>query len=215
LNLYKNTVSQQLWDTLDALMSLDALKSFNLVGGTALSLQLGHRISTDIDLFSDSEYGSIDFKAIDKALERNFSYVHYIFKSKNTIGKSYFIGNSEKTSIKLDLFYTDRFIRPISEHEGIRMSSIEDIIAMKFEVISQQGRKKDFWDIHELLDKFSLDDMYNFYITRYEYGTLRHNMLKKLTDFGFADNDFDPICLKGKYWEIIKLDLEKVVSQQF
>lgn len=215
MNLYKNTVSQELWDTLSLLMSLDVIKSFNLVGGTALSLQLGHRISTDIDLFSDSEYGSIDFTEIDEALEHHFSYVYFSFSTKNTLGKSYFIGDSENTSIKLDLFYTDRFILPIFDYEGIRISSIQDIIAMKFEIISQQGRKKDFWDIHELLDKFSLDDMYSFYTKRYEYGTSKDDMLKKLIDFEFADNDFDPICLKGKYWEIIKLDIENEVNRQF
>ncbi|MGB3452693.1 MAG: nucleotidyl transferase AbiEii/AbiGii toxin family protein [Moheibacter sp.] len=40
-----------------------------MVGGTALSLQLGHRTSVDIDLFSDLEYGSIDFKVIDTFLK--------------------------------------------------------------------------------------------------------------------------------------------------
>ncbi|WP_197051678.1 nucleotidyl transferase AbiEii/AbiGii toxin family protein [Salegentibacter sp. Hel_I_6] len=33
------------------------------MGGTALSLQIGHRESIDIDLFSDAEYGAIDFRA--------------------------------------------------------------------------------------------------------------------------------------------------------
>lgn len=38
---------------------------FRLVGGTALSLQIGHRESIDIDLFSDADYGSLDFRAIE------------------------------------------------------------------------------------------------------------------------------------------------------
>jgi hypothetical protein len=45
------------------------LENFILVGGTSLSLQLGHRISIDIDLFTDSPYGSVDFKAIQKMQE--------------------------------------------------------------------------------------------------------------------------------------------------
>jgi hypothetical protein len=43
---------------------------FRLVGGTSLSLQLGHRMSIDIDLFTDADYGSIDFKAIRAFFER-------------------------------------------------------------------------------------------------------------------------------------------------
>ncbi len=30
---------------------------------------------------------------------------------------------------------------------------------------------------------------------------------RNFTNFKNADDDFDPICLKGKYWEIIKLDI--------
>jgi hypothetical protein len=43
---------------------------FRLVGGTSLSLQLGHRMCIDIDLFTDADYGSIDFKAIRAFFER-------------------------------------------------------------------------------------------------------------------------------------------------
>ncbi len=45
-------------------MEAEIFKDFRLVGGTALSLKIGHRISVDIDLFSDAEYGTIDFDAI-------------------------------------------------------------------------------------------------------------------------------------------------------
>jgi hypothetical protein len=49
---------------LDILMKSPILNSFRLVGGTVLSLQLGHRLSVDIDLFSDALYGSIDSKSL-------------------------------------------------------------------------------------------------------------------------------------------------------
>ena len=37
-------------------MELEELNSFRLVGGTSLSLQIGHRMSVDIDLFTDAVY---------------------------------------------------------------------------------------------------------------------------------------------------------------
>ncbi len=67
--LYYNTVNDHLIRYLKTLMSSEVFNSFRLVGGTALSLQLGHRTSVDIDLFSDLEYGSIDFKVIDTFLK--------------------------------------------------------------------------------------------------------------------------------------------------
>ena len=65
MGLHLNSVTNLLWNTLQKLMSIEEFNSFRLVGGTSLSLKLGHRESVDIDLFSDSEYGSIDFLELD------------------------------------------------------------------------------------------------------------------------------------------------------
>ena len=69
---YLNTVSRTCFETLTQLMRMEEFNPFRLVGGTALSLQLGHRLSVDIDLFTDAGYGSIDFTAIDNLLEKTF-----------------------------------------------------------------------------------------------------------------------------------------------
>lgn len=58
------TVTPLLKKVLTQLMSNELFQPFQLVGGTSLSLQLGHRISDDIDLFTDYEYDSIDFRVI-------------------------------------------------------------------------------------------------------------------------------------------------------
>ena len=73
--LYWNTVNHRLTDTLEQLMSAEELSAFRLVGGTSLSLQLGHRQSVDIDLFTDANYGSVDFSAIENYLSLTFPYV--------------------------------------------------------------------------------------------------------------------------------------------
>lgn len=56
--LHKETVSNTLWWTLKQLMQIEELLPFRLVGGTSLSLQLGHRISVDIDLFERKILGT-------------------------------------------------------------------------------------------------------------------------------------------------------------
>jgi hypothetical protein len=66
--LYWNTVTSLLQDCLFKLMQADEFKDFRLVGGTALSLHIGHRMSIDIDLFTDAEYSSVDFERIEKFL---------------------------------------------------------------------------------------------------------------------------------------------------
>ena len=52
--LYRNTVTELLRSNLEQIMQAEVFKQFRLVGGTALSLQVGHRMSVDIDLFSDA-----------------------------------------------------------------------------------------------------------------------------------------------------------------
>jgi len=80
----------------------------------------------------------------------------------------------------LDLFYTDRFIHKIILIDGIRLATVEEILAMKVDVISRGGRKKDFWDIHELKDDYSLEKMIDLHRQRYPY---THNEDKIRSNF--------------------------------
>src|SRR5476651_1126373 len=141
--LYFSTVVPLLETTLKTLMQTDVFDDFRLVGGTSLSLQLGHRMSDDIDLFTDAMYGSIDFGRIDSYLKSVFPYVHSSYDKTVSMGEAFRIGNSFYDAVKLDLFYTDPFIRDIVVIDGIRMANIEDVIAMKIEVVQRGGRKKD------------------------------------------------------------------------
>lgn len=208
-SLHYQTVKPFLLSTLRELMQAEELKLFRLVGGTSLSLQLGHRQSVDIDLFTDAEYGSVDFSVIDRYLSKSFSYIDSLNTGIIGMGKSYFIGESAQQCIKLDLFYTDHFIRPVLTIDGLRLADLEEITAMKIDVIARGGRKKDFWDIHELMETFTIGQMLKLHQERYPYSHDRDETVKHLVQFEDADNDFDPICMKHKYWELIKLDIHE------
>ena len=205
--LHYNTITPLLLSILRSCMSAIEFDSFRLVGGTSLSLQLGHRISVDIDLFTDAPYESVDFKAIDKWLRANYTYVDAHDFEAVGMGKPYFVGENKNNCIKLDLYYTDSFIDDYFEVDGIRLATIEEIIAMKADVIMRGGRKKDFWDLHELMDKYTLDNVIHLHKKRYPYNHEPELLINKLTDFKFADDDFEPQCLRGKHWEIIKMDI--------
>jgi hypothetical protein len=205
--LYYKTLNPLLLNCLKAIMAAREFEVFRLVGGTALSLYRGHRESVDVDLFSDASYDSIDFSAIDKFLNKTYSYVDTNAYKVAGMGKSYYIGKNKDDCVKLDLFYTDRFIQQYILIDGIRLATVEDIIAMKIDVISRGGRKKDFWDIHDLKDDYSFEEMFALYKQRYPYTHDGDQIRKYFVNFENADDDFDPICLKGKHWELIKLDI--------
>jgi predicted nucleotidyltransferase component of viral defense system len=209
--LYYKTVNNLLKEGLVQLMAAKAFENFRLVGGTSLSLQIGHRESIDIDLFSDVDYGEIDFDAIEKYLEANYKYVDHLSNIIPGIGKSYLIGGDKDNALKLDIFYTDKFIQPIYLEDTIRMATIEEIIAMKLDVIQRGGRKKDFWDLHELFEKYSLTQMLDLHEQRYPYTHDSDLIIQNFTDFSLADDEFNPVCFKGKYWEFIKEDIEEII----
>lgn len=205
-NLHWNTVSPLLKEILIDLMQEEIFSPFRLVGGTALSLQIGHRISVDIDLFTEADYGSIDFDRI-----KNFLKNKYAFYSSSPIdivafGTYFKIGYSEKDCIKLDLYYTDEYVFEEVIVDTVRMASIEEIIAMKLDVVLRGGRKKDFWDLHYFLETIPIDEMISYFQKRYPYNDDFIKIKQMFIDFTAADLDFEPNCLLSKNWELIKLD---------
>ncbi|OAQ40799.1 hypothetical protein A5893_07640 [Pedobacter psychrophilus] len=210
---YWNTVETLLRDTLVSLMKAEELNEFRLVGGTGMSLHLGHRMSVDIDLFTDANYGSINFDKIDAMLKKRFSYVFGDFGGNPGLGKSYLVGKSANEVVKLDIYYSmDPFFQNSIEDDGLRIASLEEIIAMKVDIIQRGGRKKDFWDLHEVLSKYDIDKMIELHRQRFEWTHDKDLIRKNFTNFNEAENDLTPICLKNKEWIFIKEDFEEAVK---
>lgn len=215
--LHRETTSDELFKILTALMALPELNDFRLVGGTALSLLRGHRESVDIDLFCDGPYGEIPFDFIYELLKFKFPYVDnisVIHQSTlvNNQGLYLFIGQSEELSIKTDILYWDApfLYEPIVE-SGIRIASIEDIACMKLDAISRGGRKKDFWDILEILETYKLADLFELYKKKYPWFDIE-NVYTGFRNFTVAEQMPDPICYKNRNWEEIKVQILKIAS---
>ncbi len=171
------------------LQALPELKEFYLVGGTALALQLNHRNSIDIDLFSMNEFQNDTIINFIKSRQFDFDVK---FNFKNTI-----IGFIN--TIKVD-FITHAYplvLPPITE-EGITFLSLQDIAAMKLNAISNSGKRlKDFIDVYFLLEHFSLNEMIEFYTIKYP----RFNpliALKAINYFEDIDPAIDPPQLRKK-----------------
>lgn len=218
--LKKFTTSDELLEVLNVLMKLPSLMNFRLVGGTALSLIYGHRKSEDIDLFTYQEYGSLDFEKIEAELIYYFPYVRNddrifgLTNSDNHFGLHLHIGAASEASIKTDIlnWTAADFINPIELIDGIRFASPLEIALMKLDTISRGGRKKDFWDMSELMEHFSLSELLKMYSVKYPYYDV-NDVIAGMTQFDIADNMPDPICLKGKYWEQIKEEMQSVIKK--
>ncbi|MEA5140762.1 nucleotidyl transferase AbiEii/AbiGii toxin family protein [Arcicella rigui] len=201
--LYTNTVDTKTLDLLKRLMALPVLAKFALVGGTNLSLQLGHRLSVDLDIFSNEDF------IADEVLEtviQNFSSFELIRSSEKS-----FSGILENVKIDIILHKYD-YLESVKVIDGIRLLSIPDIIPMKLNAMAQRGAKKDFWDIAELLNHYSIEEMLSFFVRKYknhDYGYIIHSLYY----FDDAEIETDPIDLKGVTWQEVKAKIKKATDE--
>jgi predicted nucleotidyltransferase component of viral defense system len=203
--LYTSTVEPTTLDLLKQLMQIKELDNFILVGGTCLSLRYGHRISVDLDLFSATDFNNENLLEI---LDKNNIKVEYR-SIKNPIGLFCFINNVKVDFVKHHYF---NLIQSPENIDGIRMMSDADIMAMKIFAILKRATKKDFWDIAELLEKYSFADLERNYKLKYPNNEMLIALHYAVTYFTEADESEDPKSLKGQTWESVKKTIQKKVS---
>lgn len=200
--LHKETIEPRTLELLKRLQAEPLLQTFNLVGGTALALRLGHRKSIDLDLFTREEFDLEELKAM---LTENYG-MKVSFERNQTL-KGFVDG------VMIDCI---RFNYPHLQApdiiEGVRLESISDIIAMKLSVIAQNGtRVKDFIDIAVLSTRYSLDKMLEFYSSKFPNANVLMP-IKALTFFDEIDFNESVVMTSGKFdWKRIAKRLNEMV----
>lgn len=195
--LQKETIEPRTLELLKALQGESLLKTFNLVGGTALALRLGHRKSIDLDLFTKEEFDLEEVKAM---LIEKYN-LKVSFERKQTLKG--FIDNVMIDCIRFDYphLYAPEII------EGVRLESIPDIIAMKLSAIAQNGtRIKDFIDIASLSALYSFNEMLNFYAKKFPNANVIMP-IKAINYFDEIDFTESVVMLNGNF------DWNKIVKR--
>ncbi len=192
-------------ELLKQLMAFESLAKFNLVGGTALALQFGHRISVDLDFFSEDAFDTEDLKRAIIAEFGNQNIVWNLEKDYTLLLKI--------NDIKVDiLHYPYALIDDVIVDDSIRILSPKDIGAMKLSAVCKRGAKKDFFDLYELLQLYSLEDLFTFYEAKFKNHELGF-LARSLLYFEDAEIEEDPIMIKKYSWKQVKQHIEKEVRQ--
>lgn len=200
--LYKETVSASTLAIIQQLCKREEFLDFELVGGTALALHIGHRISVDIDLFCKSNF---EVRQIKECLLDYFGdhQITFDYEAKNTL-----IGSID--GIKIDFIrHAYPSLKNTLTSEGMRLCQMEDIAAMKISAITDNGtRIKDFVDLYYLLQHFSLKDIIQFYQIKYPSA----NTLFALKSISYF-NDLDPASINNiVFTEAKKITFEELKS---
>lgn len=199
--MHPETLSKETAKVFDLIK--DSVPEFYLAGGTALALELGHRISVDLDFFCVNDFSTEDI--VNKLIKKGHL---------ETRSKSVDTFNGSLNGVQISFFkYPYKLLFPTKEYLGVHLADERDIAAMKILAISDRGSKKDFVDLFVLLQKFSIEEILNFFNEKYKdhnYNML--HVLKSLTYFFDADESPEPVYITPVDWPEVKKSIIDTVD---
>jgi len=195
--IFWNTITEDMRLILMEFSRSRVSKSFYLAGGTALALQIGHRLSVDLDFFSPTE----DVPTIRPALEKSLSVFPAVL-ADSSWGNLVFITKNTRVG-----FYGYGFplVAPLFEIEGIQIASVEDIALMKLDAMLSRAARKDFYDLYFICKKIAIQQL--FMIAEQKYPSVRDfesQAAKRLVYFDHAEVESEPALIESISWQTVK-----------
>lgn len=208
--MFYKAVPQHVASLISKLNSLLLPDNTYMAGGTAVTLYLGHRVSIDIDLFTEEHFFTGPILDAIKATSS--------ISVESISDKDSFIAEVEGVRLSL-FFYPYPLLEPLyyDQINKIALASLIDIAAMKTVAIVQRGTAKDFVDLKAIMEatNISLDNLIT--ATLKKYGTQKkyaYHIKRGLVYFDDAEKGLiDVVLLKDfsfKYtisqieWESVK-----------
>lgn len=204
LTLHKKVLANDTFNLLIRLNKTNALKSFYLVGGTALALLLNHRESIDLDFFSQEEFDSNLLQNINEDFE-------VLSLHKNSIEA---IVND--TKVMFFYFAFPRF-KDLINVKGIRMADPVDIGLMKLLALQGRATKKDIIDLYfidkEVIKLNELLDIFQSYYPKEKFNS--YDSLKTLLDKDTLLQQPMPRMIEKIEWEECYNEVSKKIIEYF
>lgn len=205
--MFEQILSKNERESLAILGKSKILADAYMAGGTALSLQIGHRYSYDFDFFSPKEF---DENIILQRIKKLIPDFRLERKDWRTI-----LGNIKKSRFSL-FFYSYPLLFKTDNFLNTDIADVKDIAAMKIAAISDRGTKRDFIDLYFIVKMekiLSLKEVLKLYDRKFK--TLKQNkihILKSLHYFDDAEEGKIPEMIKPVSWKEIKIFFQKEVK---
>ena len=177
----------------------DFSNRFYLAGGTALALQMGHRLSVALDFFSEKdEVHARTRREIIKAFENHNGQV-----LENVDGNLLVLVRN----IRVGFFsYGYKLLRPVQTVENIALAALLDLGLMKLAALIGRGGRKDFYDVYVISQQIPLADLLE--AGRLKYPQLRDfamMAIESIVLFDNGDRDLQPSMLIDLSWDELKV----------
>ncbi|MBT9131355.1 hypothetical protein B9J77_04325 [candidate division NPL-UPA2 bacterium Unc8] len=176
-----------------------------LAGGTALALQLGHRISYDLDFFTMEEFNENILLPQIKKISK--------FELEKTAWRT-ILGKFK--DVRFSIFYYEYpLLYHTKKFRMINILDLRDIAAMKIASIASRGVKRDFVDLYFICkETISLEEVIQLYDKKYKnLATTAMHIMKSLTYFEDAEAEDMPHMLAPVNWERVKRFFEGEVKK--
>lgn len=149
---YTSSLAPHTGEVFEAISSLDCIKPFTLVGGTALSLQIEKRQSEDLDfmkwLSKKGEKPDVNWTVIKKELESIGEIKDYDVSDFDLVSFNF-------EGVKLSFYAAPRKAIPTMKRipylNNLYLADIESIGAMKMEAMLRRAKFRDYYDIFSIL----------------------------------------------------------------
>lgn len=167
----------------EAVSKLDCIKPYLLVGGTALSLQMGTRQSEDLDFMkwrtSKTEKMEVAWYQIEKELAAIGDIQH---KDILDIDHVEYLVSGVKFSFYACPKYSPVSM-PVEYLNNLRLADVKSIGAMKMEVMLRRSNFRDYYDIYSILKSgVPINDLVSLALTYSGHKLKSKNLLAMLTN---------------------------------
>ena len=195
--LFWNTITEDMRVVLSGFSQSEPGRHFYLARGTALALQIGHRLSVDLDFFSPTE----DIPTIRTHLENALTTFQATL-TDSSWGNLVYLAKGVRVG-----FYGYGFplVAPLVEINGIRLASIEDIALMKFDAMLSRAARKDFYDLYFICQNIPLRKLLDKAPQKYpSVRDFETQSIKRLIYFENAEKETNPVLLYNIDWRDVK-----------
>jgi predicted nucleotidyltransferase component of viral defense system len=204
--LFWNTITENMRLVLDGFSQSKIGNRFYLAGGTALSLQIGHRLSVDLDFFSPTE----DIPAIRAELENALAPFHSAL-ADSSWGNLVYLAKG----IRIGFYgYGFPLVAPMVEIQWMRLASIEDIALMKLDAMLARAARKDFYDLYFICKNIPLKKLFKKADQKYpSVRDFETQVAKRLVYFENAEDESEPSLVGSVSWQTVKEYFIKQVKE--
>lgn len=208
MTFHQAAVPPSCHDALDFLRRLPFIQAFYLAGGTALALQLGHRISVDLDWFSPHLLLLTNEREQIRQMLRQNKQFQVVSEQDNML-----FTRLLETDVSF-IYQHHPLLEPTIHYNGIELASPTDIGLMKLAAIISRGTRRDFVDLYALRQTITLEQLLAIspkkYHDRPEFVSMA---LRALVYFEDAEQQPMPKLLKPIRWPDVKKYCETAVRQ--